>query len=77
MTASARPKGRDSTRDMLVDATIQIMIEEGYAAATSRRRAWLAPDRKQIADVHAQAHPIEMQKAENRRDRVLGTPWQR
>jgi AcrR family transcriptional regulator len=39
MTASARTKARDSTRDMLVDATIQIMIEEGYAAATSRRVA--------------------------------------
>ena len=40
MTASERPKARDSTtRDMLVDATIQIMIEEGYAAATSRRVA--------------------------------------
>lgn len=31
---------RDSTtRDMLIDATIRIMIEEGYAAATSRRVA--------------------------------------
>src|SRR3984893_2629505 len=31
---------RDSTtRDMLIDATIHIMIEEGYAAATSRRVA--------------------------------------
>src|ERR1700739_1243668 len=31
---------RDSTtRDMLIDATIQIMVEEGYAAATSRRVA--------------------------------------
>ena len=40
MTASERPKARDSTtRDTLVDATIQIMIEEGYAAATSRRVA--------------------------------------
>jgi len=40
VTASERPKARDSTtRDMLVDATIQIMIEEGYAAATSRRVA--------------------------------------
>jgi AcrR family transcriptional regulator len=40
VTASARPKARDSsTRDMLVDATIQIMLEEGYAAATSRRVA--------------------------------------
>ena len=31
---------RDSTtRDMLIDATIQIMVDEGYAAATSRRVA--------------------------------------
>jgi AcrR family transcriptional regulator len=40
VTASERPKPRDSsTRDMLVDATSQIMLEEGYAAATSRRVA--------------------------------------
>ena len=40
MTAPDRPKARDSTaRDMLVDATSQIMVEEGYAAATSRRVA--------------------------------------
>jgi AcrR family transcriptional regulator len=40
MTVSERPKARDSTtRDTLVDATIQIMVEEGYAAATSRRVA--------------------------------------
>ncbi|UXA06974.1 TetR/AcrR family transcriptional regulator [Mycobacterium sp. SMC-2] len=40
MTASERPKARDSTaRDMLIDATIQIMVDEGYAAATSRRVA--------------------------------------
>ena len=40
MTTSQRPRARDSnTRDVLVDATIQIMIEEGYAAATSRRVA--------------------------------------
>lgn len=40
MTASRRPKARDSnTRDMLIDATIQIMVEDGYAAATSRRVA--------------------------------------
>lgn len=40
MTASERPKARDSTtRDMLIAATIQIMIEEGYGAATSRRVA--------------------------------------
>jgi AcrR family transcriptional regulator len=40
MTASERPKARDSTtRDTLVDATSQIMVEEGYAAATSRRVA--------------------------------------
>jgi AcrR family transcriptional regulator len=40
VTASGRPKTRDwTTRDMLVAATSQIMIEEGYAAATSRRVA--------------------------------------
>jgi AcrR family transcriptional regulator len=40
VTASQRPKTRDSTaRDMLVAATSQIMLEEGYAAATSRRVA--------------------------------------
>ncbi len=40
MTASARPKARDSTtRGLLIDATIQIMVDEGYAAATSRRVA--------------------------------------
>src|ERR1700759_5765945 len=40
MTASARPKARDSTpREMLIGATIQIMLEEGSAAATSRRVA--------------------------------------
>src|SRR6201987_4716262 len=40
MTASDRPKARDSpARDMLVNATSQIMVEEGYAAATSRRVA--------------------------------------
>jgi AcrR family transcriptional regulator len=40
MTASRRPKARDSnTRDMLVDATIRVMVEDGYAAATSRRVA--------------------------------------
>src|SRR5580693_8431764 len=40
VTASARPKARDfTTRDMLIEATSQIMVEEGYAAATSRRVA--------------------------------------
>lgn len=40
MTAPRRPKARDSsTRDMLIDATIRIMVEDGYAAATSRRVA--------------------------------------
>jgi AcrR family transcriptional regulator len=35
-----RPKaGREATRDALIDATAQIMIDEGYAAATSRRVA--------------------------------------
>jgi AcrR family transcriptional regulator len=34
------PKVRDSTtRDMLIDATIEVMVDEGYAAATSRRVA--------------------------------------
>nr|WP_255361138.1 TetR/AcrR family transcriptional regulator [Mycobacterium sp. 852002-51057_SCH5723018] len=43
MTASERPKARDSTtRDTLIDATIQVMVEEGYAAATSRRVAAVA-----------------------------------
>lgn len=31
-----------NARDMLIDATIHIMVEEGYAAATSRRVAALA-----------------------------------
>lgn len=40
MTTSDRPMARDSsTRDMLVAATSQLMVEEGYAAATSRRVA--------------------------------------
>ncbi len=40
MTASEHPRARDSkTRDMLIDATVHIMVEEGYAAATSRRVA--------------------------------------
>ncbi len=40
MSPSARPKARDSTtRDLLIAATSQIMVEEGYAAATSRRVA--------------------------------------
>jgi AcrR family transcriptional regulator len=40
VTASARPKARDSTtRELLIAATSQIMVEEGYAAATSRRVA--------------------------------------
>ncbi|MGD1172881.1 TetR/AcrR family transcriptional regulator [Mycobacterium seoulense] len=40
MTASQRPRARDSTtRDMLIGATIQVMVDEGYAAATSRRVA--------------------------------------
>lgn len=40
VTALQRPKPRDTTtRDMLIDATIQVMVEEGYAAATSRRVA--------------------------------------
>lgn len=40
MTASNRVGARDSgTRRMLLDATMQIMLEEGCAAATSRRVA--------------------------------------
>lgn len=40
MTAARRPKARDSnTRDVLIDATIRVMVEDGYAAATSRRVA--------------------------------------
>jgi AcrR family transcriptional regulator len=40
VSSSARPKLRDSTtRDLLIAATSQIMVEEGYAAATSRRVA--------------------------------------
>jgi AcrR family transcriptional regulator len=40
MTASQKAGPRDSaTREMLLDATIQIMVDEGYAAATSRRVA--------------------------------------
>src|SRR5436190_4453402 len=31
--------GREATRDALIDATAQIMVDEGYAAATSRRVA--------------------------------------
>ena len=43
MTASEKVGSRDSaTRDKMLDATIQIMLEEGYAAATSRRVAALA-----------------------------------
>src|SRR3954466_4451657 len=31
--------GREATRDALIDATAQIVVDEGYAAATSRRVA--------------------------------------
>ena len=35
-----RPRvGREATREALIDATAQIMVDEGYAAATSRRVA--------------------------------------
>jgi AcrR family transcriptional regulator len=35
-----RPKvGREATREALIDATAQIMVDEGYASATSRRVA--------------------------------------
>ena len=40
MTPSEKVGSRDSAaRDMLLDATIHIMLEDGYAAATSRRVA--------------------------------------
>ena len=40
MTASDKSTAGDSTtRRMLLDATVQIMLEEGYAGATSRRVA--------------------------------------
>lgn len=40
MTVSAKSTGGESvTRRMLLDATTQIMLEEGYAGATSRRVA--------------------------------------
>ena len=43
MTRPGKVGSRDSaTRDKMLDATIQIMLEEGYAAATSRRVAALA-----------------------------------
>src|SRR5690348_16595023 len=38
--ADERPRaGRETTREALIDATAQIMLDEGYAAATSRRVA--------------------------------------
>jgi len=38
--ADERPRGgREATRDALIEATAQIMLEDGYAAATSRRVA--------------------------------------
>jgi AcrR family transcriptional regulator len=38
--ADERPKvGREATREALIEATAQIMVDEGYAAATSRRVA--------------------------------------
>jgi AcrR family transcriptional regulator len=43
MTKPSKVGSRDSAaRDRMMDATIQIMLEEGYAAATSRRVAALA-----------------------------------
>lgn len=39
MAASDRAAGDSATRRMLLDATMQIMLEEGYAGATSRRVA--------------------------------------
>ena len=39
-TADERPRvGREATREALIEATAQIMLDEGYAAATSRRVA--------------------------------------
>jgi AcrR family transcriptional regulator len=35
----AKASGRDSTRQALIEATAQIMLADGYAAATSRRVA--------------------------------------
>src|ERR1700754_3958502 len=38
--AAERPRGgREATREALIEATAQIMLDEGYAAATSRRVA--------------------------------------
>src|SRR5689334_23921780 len=38
--ADEQPRiGREATREALIDATAQIMLDEGYAAATSRRVA--------------------------------------
>ena len=38
--ADERPRvGREATREALIEATAQIMLDEGYAAATSRRVA--------------------------------------
>jgi AcrR family transcriptional regulator len=39
MTASDRSAGDSNTRRLLLDATVAIMLEEGYAGATSRRVA--------------------------------------
>src|SRR6476469_2411804 len=33
------PVGREATQEALIEATAQIMVDEGYAAATSRRVA--------------------------------------
>jgi AcrR family transcriptional regulator len=39
-TADERPRvRREATREALIEATAQIMLGEGYAAATSRRVA--------------------------------------
>ena len=38
--ADERPRvGREATKEALIEATAQIMVDEGYAAATSRRVA--------------------------------------
>lgn len=50
---SAKPVGRESaTRRALIEATAQVMLEEGYAAATSRRVAAQAGVRPALVHYH-------------------------
>ena len=43
MPANGKPKEKDAgARQRLIEATVQLMRDEGYAAATSRRVAALA-----------------------------------